>query len=831
MLLIGAVLSGCATHNHGRAYLMRATSGDKIAPSIDGSEEPFRDQFKTEIYNAISIPPDTDFQVKIDELHLGFLHDNLSRMQAGKGDRRHHEGLGGKEVWVLVTAHSLDPNDPLGLNEKRFAKAFSVKVDQESFSFMPHDDLESIVFDGRSSQSYRLTFRVYEVDGFQLRKILAQTAGKGIVRELYDAASGVVASTTNVLFKEFVDSAKQRLEEPLTFERLMLTLGASIEFMATVDINRDGHMEKWPDRPVRYALWDKNKDGDIARVGLSEAAYFEKYIERHAESPKLPTKEELRAVDLNSLKPNEKNLLKFSYCKFNIEPATDEVRARNATLGKVGFDRVLFELKEEQKNEAAKRKFETAKSVVDALASSAAAQKSAPRGKLEDFIRGKFDNSDSTVIKIIAKLKQLAATPDTEVKIDDLLTEARKALREQAAVAFKQQFAYETDLLTQVSKIQREITTFVANELSTNAELQNIHDLLPSDVQARFQIAAVPLENGSAPIEVNDVNELSIKLLGMKPVTPEQAVSLAPKRHLEAQKSVEVAAPTVQQEILALPDAETALSKQTDQVLPQATDDETRNVAAASMIDLDDGAIGFRADMAVDVDGAPNAYNLENTGLDYIANAGLPYLDSGKKLSTGDPDWQTTWKIYYERAKAENFLGPTRFDWFGIVTDANNVPVLQKDTDPFPGYFVSATALTNQGVQDLKDPRRYIDATKIPYIVLPREAIGGLYNLKLGDLAAVYRPSKQTVAFAIVADIGPRGKYGEGSPKLIEDLGKDPYHNGRAKRGLPEGDAVYIIFSGTGNGYGKTIDEIKAQGEAAFDKWGGLPKLKAKFGL
>lgn len=826
-LIAGLLATSCASHNHGRAYLMRAKSGDKIPPSIDGSEEPFRDQFKTELYNAVSIPPDTDFQVRIDELHLGFLHNNLSKMQPGKNDRHRHEGLGGKEIWVLATAYSLDPNDPLGLNEKRFAKAFSVKVDQESFSFLPHDDLESIIFDGRSSQSYRLTIRVYEVDGFQLRKVFAQTTGKGIARELYDAASGVIASTTNVLFKEFVESAKQRLEEPLTFERLMLTLGASIEFMATVDINRDGHMEKWPDRPVRYALWDKNKDGDFSRVGMSEAAYFDKYIDRHGESPQLPTEAELRAVDLKGLKPADKDALKFSYCKFNVEPATDEVRARNATLGKVGFDRVLFELKQEQKNEAAKRKLETAKSVTEALEKSAASQKTAPRGKLEDFLRNKFDNSDSTVIKVLAKLKQLASTPDTEVNIEDLLTEARNALREQAAVAFKQQYAYETDLLTQVADIQKEIKNYVVNELNTNKELEGVVNLLPSDVQDRFQLLG-PAVGSPAPIVVKGNQELSQKLLAMKPVTLEQAINIAPKRKFEAQASVEMAAPSIAQEILAQPGPESSAAN-IPTPSPAASEDGAKKVGTTGIVDLGDGALGFEAGMEVDVDGAPNAYNLENTGLDHIANAGMPILESGRQLSTSDPDWQSTWKSYYEKAKQEEFLGNTRFNWFGIATDERNVPLRQKQTDPFPGYFISTTALVNKGIQDQTDPKRYVDAASIPYIVLPREAFGGLYDLKLGDLAAVYCKANNTLAYAIVADIGPRGQYGEGSPKLIEDLGKDPYANGRAKHGFNDGEIDYVIFSGTGDGYGKAADEIRSQGEAAFNKWGGLERLKAKF--
>ena len=62
--------------------------------------------------------------------------------------------------------------------------------------------------------------------------------------------------------------------------------------------------------------------------------------------------------------------------------------------------------------------------------------------------------------------------------------------------------------------------------------------------------------------------------------------------------------------------------------------------------------ICFKAGMAIDADGSPNAYCPDNKGLDYTANAGHP-------AANGEPA-----------------------DWFGVVVDAQKNPVVQKAGDP-----------------------------------------------------------------------------------------------------------------------------------------------------
>jgi hypothetical protein len=231
---------------------------------------------------------------------------------------------------------------------------------------------------------------------------------------------------------------------------------------------------------------------------------------------------------------------------------------------------------------------------------------------------------------------------------------------------------------------------------------------------------------------------------------------------------------------------------------------------------------GFVAGLAIDVDGSPRAYHPDNIGLDYLANAGMPVLDSGRKLSIRDPDWQRTWKAYYARAREERFRGPTRFVWHGVVASGQNEPVVQGPGDPAPGFYVSQTSLFDRGIADRTNPRRYVDSCEIPYIALPPSVLAAT-GVAMGDLAAVQRPDTGALAFAIVADVGPATQLGEGSVKLAQLLGHNPIRPGnppRAILGLSR-DVIYLLFSGSGTGDVMRLEEIETKGAALLEAWGG----------
>ena len=195
----------------------------------------------------------------------------------------------------------------------------------------------------------------------------------------------------------------------------------------------------------------------------------------------------------------------------------------------------------------------------------------------------------------------------------------------------------------------------------------------------------------------------------------------------------------------------------------------------------DGSAIMFSSGMTIDADGAPNAYNPDNTGLDDLSNAGAPG------------------------------------HWDGIVTD-NGEPFVQGADDPFPGFYVSQTALVDWS-KEITDPARYVDASKIPYIVLPGE-LSHQFGARLGDFAVVVNMRRRIAANAIFADIGTLG---EGSIALADELGI--WSN--AREGGTRGGILYLVYPGSGNRHPRTLDEINTEAGKIFQRWGGMEQLSS----
>ena len=191
-------------------------------------------------------------------------------------------------------------------------------------------------------------------------------------------------------------------------------------------------------------------------------------------------------------------------------------------------------------------------------------------------------------------------------------------------------------------------------------------------------------------------------------------------------------------------------------------------------------AFFFVSGMTIDADGAPNAYHPDNIGLDDLINAGTPD------------------------------------HWDGIMTDRDGVPLIQGPDDPYPGYYVSCTSLADRSKR-FDDPTRYVDAAKIPYIVLPRN-LAQQGGARLGDFAVVVNLANGKSSYAIFADIGT---FGEGSVALADNLGiwSD------ARRGGRSGGVLFLVFPGSGNGQPRRVEEIQSETEKLLQDWGGLARL------
>jgi hypothetical protein len=204
-------------------------------------------------------------------------------------------------------------------------------------------------------------------------------------------------------------------------------------------------------------------------------------------------------------------------------------------------------------------------------------------------------------------------------------------------------------------------------------------------------------------------------------------------------------------------------------------------------------AFFYRAGLAVSADGAPNAYHPGSAqGLDRLGNAGRP----GR--------------------------------WWGILTYTGRPggdAFVQGDNAPYPGFFVSTTALFDPAFP-VVDPRRYVDAREIPYIVLPgdRKLLGRL-GAKLGDFAYIINTKTGAFSPALIADLGPRNKLGEGSIALAKALGvpADP------RTGGVSGGILFVVFPGSGNGRPHPRSAINQSATGHFAAWGGMEKVSACF--
>jgi hypothetical protein len=137
------------------------------------------------------------------------------------------------------------------------------------------------------------------------------------------------------------------------------------------------------------------------------------------------------------------------------------------------------------------------------------------------------------------------------------------------------------------------------------------------------------------------------------------------------------------------------------------------------------------------------------------------------------------------------------------------------------------TSLQNPAFKET-DPRRYVDASKIPYVVLPK-SLTTAADIRLGDIVAVVNQANGKVAFAIYADQGPKDKLGEGSLCLANQLRTRTLSGrGAVRKSLP-GKIVYVIFPASGNGRPKNRDEIARLGAELLGQWGGTAAVEAFF--
>jgi len=217
-----------------------------------------------------------------------------------------------------------------------------------------------------------------------------------------------------------------------------------------------------------------------------------------------------------------------------------------------------------------------------------------------------------------------------------------------------------------------------------------------------------------------------------------------------------------------------------------------------------DSSLFFQSKMSCDVDGAPNAYHSLNDDL------ALDTIDSAEGARLG--------------GVANGPLVCPPCD--SIVAYSGGQPFVQPD-GPYQGYFVSRTTYECPIYPDI-DPRRYLDARTVPYVVLPE---GLVPEAQIGDLAAIYDPVSRRVTYAIYGDMGPPTECGEVSLATLKNLGAN-LNDGKSSPNETRHDLCYLVFPGShvrfekGLTWPPTAARIEKFGGEELRRRGGTARLE-----
>jgi hypothetical protein len=272
------------------------------------------------------------------------------------------------------------------------------------------------------------------------------------------------------------------------------------------------------------------------------------------------------------------------------------------------------------------------------------------------------------------------------------------------------------------------------------------------------------------------------------------------------------------------------------------------------------GAVAFTSGLAVNADGAPNAYHrvlgatTRDPGLLHICNgvAVLQRSANGRMVdrypNISAPGASANCKADVFALQQRGFpscdggeclrifgffapsrsCGPNRAAECGVppfATDASGAP-----TD----FFVSTTSLFDPAFE-ATDPRRYLDARSVPHFVLPAGEsgpFGSQHGIRLGDLALIAQGNRGV--FAVFGDAGPADKLGEASPAVITRLAGAPDATNSLPRAIASG-VTTLVLAGSRRELTETPPRsarvIAVAGQRALATAGGLAAFAGCLGL
>lgn len=271
------VISGCTTSHYSQAILYKGTNHTQAIKTSTKQELPYQEskiqeneyKISESWNNPVYVDEESSFKIIIDKINPGWVHWDTKRdvLKHGRTRRLREDTtqhVVGKELWLLTKIESLSSEDILERHSKFYFKATNVKFNSGSFKPLALDIDERDIFQHRADSPYRITFKLYEVDGFDLKKafLRAHDASPGLAGLVVAAKDSFTSAAEGILGSVVADLWKKGTDEQLFVERVLLESGGSLEFQGSLLVLREKNIlnnTMLPALETSYLLYDPFK--------------------------------------------------------------------------------------------------------------------------------------------------------------------------------------------------------------------------------------------------------------------------------------------------------------------------------------------------------------------------------------------------------------------------------------------------------------------------------------------------------------------------------------------------------------------------------------------
>lgn len=255
-----------------------------------------------------------------------------------------------------------------------------------------------------------------------------------------------------------------------------------------------------------------------------------------------------------------------------------------------------------------------------------------------------------------------------------------------------------------------------------------------------------------------------------------------------------------------------------------------------------DGLVTFRTNIDVNTDGALQSYKIDDLGF-FLPNGKLQTNSALNTICNGAKIRRPDHSVLYDHKSCGNLIREfKRIRDFGWLRDGENYvdfyaiaripdtegPAGSKNRGKpceKDGYYVSQVARALDASKPVCDPEHWVDALRIPAIVLPLDNRMKATGVQLHDLAIIRLPNGKQVG-AIVGDTNPNviGEATVITNMKLSGMTAVPA-NYRATVALQIPAAEYIVFPGTKGAISKLSNDSNGDIQSEAQKLSDTFKL------